>query len=504
MKNIVLFIILGMLGITGCSKQANQKEEVVRQELVIAQEGEPKTLDVHNGNDGLSLRINKQIYSRLVESDGDMKIQPGLAKSWKNIDDRTLQFSLRENIKFHNGDEFTAEDVKFSFERMMKSPRISFILPPIEKIEIVDKYTVNLVTKTPFGPLLAHLSHPAVGIVSKKNIVDNKGDLSVVPIGTGPYKFIEWKSGDKVVLERNEDYFLGKPNFKKLIYRNIVEGSSRTIGLETKELDVALGISSVDEDTIRTNKHLKILKKPSISYSYIGFNMNNEKFKDLRIRQAINYAIDKQSIIDAILNGSGTLATSPIAPSVFGFTQKTKAYDYDLEKAKKLMNEAGIKELKTSIYILGGEQYKQIAEVVQANLKEIGIDLEIKVAESSSYFDITGRGDHEMFLGSWGTVTGDADYGLYPMYHSSAKGAAGNRTFYSNKNVDEMLELAKVSVDQDKRKELYEKIQIEIVNDVPDVMLYNSVITVGVQQDIEGLNIHPVTLHDFNTIFIKN
>ncbi|MGL4688347.1 MAG: glutathione ABC transporter substrate-binding protein [Fusobacteriaceae bacterium] len=504
MKNIILFIMIGMLGIVGCSKEITKKNRAARQELVIAQEGEPKTLDVHNGNDGLSLRINKQIYSRLVESDGDMKIIPGLAKSWKNIDNRTMQFSLRENVKFHNGDDFTSEDVKFSFERMMSSPRISFILPPIEKIEIVDKYTVNLITKTPFAPLLAHLSHPALGIVSKKSILEDKADLTVTPIGTGPYKFLEWKPGDRVVLEKNENYFLGKPNFEKIIYRSIVEASSRTIGLETKELDVALGISTVDEATIRANKHLKILKKPSISYAYIGFNMNNEKFRDIRVRQAINYAIDKQSIIDAVLSGSGTLATSPIAPTVFGFTTKTKAYSFDLKKAKELMSEAGIKELKTYIYILGGEVPKQIAEIVQANLKEIGIDMQIRVSESSSYFDITGRGEHEMFLGSWGTVTGDADYGLYPMYHSSAKGSGGNRTFYSNKVVDNMLDLAKITVDLNKRKELYEKIQIDIVNDAPDVMLYNSVITVGVQDDIEGLNIHPVTLHDFNTIFIKN
>ncbi|MGL6064631.1 MAG: ABC transporter substrate-binding protein [Fusobacteriaceae bacterium] len=504
MKNIILFIMVGMLGIIGCSKEITKKNRAARQELVIAQEGEPKTLDVHNGNDGLSLRINKQIYSRLVESDGDMKIIPGLAKTWKNIDNRTMQFSLRENVKFHNGDDFTSEDVKFSFERMMNSPRISFILPPIEKIEIVDKYTVNLITKTPFAPLLAHLSHPALGIISKKSILEDKVDLTVTPIGTGPYKFLEWKPGDRVVLEKNENYFLGKPNFEKIIYRSIVEASSRTIGLETKELDVALGISTVDEATIRANKHLKILKKPSISYAYIGFNMNNEKFRDIRVRQAINYAIDKQSIIDAVLSGSGTLATSPIAPAVFGFTTKTKAYSFDLKKAKELMSEAGIKELKTYIYILGGEVPKQIAEIVQANLREIGIDMQIRVSESSSYFDITGRGEHEMFLGSWGTVTGDADYGLYPMYHSSAKGSGGNRSFYSNKVVDDMLDLAKITVDLDKRKDLYEKIQIDIVNDAPDVMLYNSVITVGVQEDIEGLNIHPVTLHDFNTIFIKN
>ncbi len=499
------FLLIGTIiffTLIGCGEK---KTDTKKEELIVAQEGEPKSLDIHKGNDGFSLRINKQIYSRLVESNGKMEVEPGLAESWKNIDEKTTQFKLRKGVKFHNGDDFTAKDVKFSFERMKNSPRISFVLPPIEKIEIIDKYTVNIVTVTPFAPLMAHLSHPALGIVSEKMVSQNPEALTLTPIGTGPYKFLEWKLGDRVILERNDNYFLKKSNFKKLIYKNIVEASNRVIGLETKEIDIALSISAVDQEMIKEHSELELLTKPSLSYNYIGFNMNKEKFKDIRVRKAINYAIDKQSIVDVVLNKGGKIATSPLAPSIFGFTNKTKAYEFDLKKAKALMKEAGLeKGFTTSIYVVNGEIDKQIAEIVQANLKEIGIELKILVTENSSYWDMTAKGNHDMFLGSWGCVTGDADYGLYSMYHSTAKGASGNRTFYSNSEVDKMLDQGKIEINKEKRKKLYEKIQLQIVEDAPEIMLFNRELAVGVQKNIKGFEVHPVTLHDFYPVFILN
>ncbi|MGL5610783.1 ABC transporter substrate-binding protein, partial [Cetobacterium sp.] len=157
----LIFLIFTVIFFS-CTKENTRDSENT---LKIAQSGNPRSLDVHNANDGFSLRINKQIYSRLVEIDGNRNIIPGLAESWKKIDDKTYDFKIRDNIKFHNGDKLTLEDIKFSFERMMNSPRISFIVPPIEKIEIVEPNTIRIVTKTPFAPLLYHLSHPALGIV---------------------------------------------------------------------------------------------------------------------------------------------------------------------------------------------------------------------------------------------------------------------------------------------------------------------------------------------------
>lgn len=503
LKKILVVLASMILLFTGCGEKNGAKK--VKEELIIAQDGESKSLDIHQGNDGFSLRANRLIYSRLVEADENMQIHPGLAESWQQLDDRTMQFKLRKGIKFHNGDDFTAEDVKFSFERMMNSPRIAFVLPPIERIDVVDDYTVNIVTKTPFGPLLAHLSHPALGMVSKKLLTENPEALKEKPIGTGSYKFKEWIYGDKLVLEKNEDFYdKNERGLKYIIFKNVVEASNRAIGLETGEIDIATPISSVDEENIKNNPKLQLLTKPSISYTYIGMNMTKAPLNDIRVRKAINYAIDKQAIIDVILNGNGKIATSPIAPGVFGFTDKTKNYEYNVEKAKELMKEAGYENgFTTSILVFSGEANTQTAEIVQAYLKEIGIDLKIEIVEVSAYWDMTERGAHNLFLGSWGVVTGDADYGLYAMYHSSAKGGAGNRDFYENEKVDELLDKAKTEIDPETRKKLYEEAQILIVNDAPDVMLYNRNLTVGAQKYIKGLGIHPVTLYNFATVYIE-
>ena len=503
LKKILVVLASMILLFTGCGEKNGAKK--VKEEMIIAQDGESKSLDIHQGNDGFSLRANRLIYSRLVEADENMQIHPGLAESWQQLDDKTMQFKLRKGIKFHNGDDFTAEDVKFSFERMMNSPRIAFVLPPIERIDVVDDYTVNIVTKTPFGPLLAHLSHPALGMVSKKLLTENPEALKEKPIGTGSYKFKEWIYGDKLVLEKNEDFYdKNERGLKYIIFKNVVEASNRAIGLETGEIDIATPISSVDEENIKNNPKLQLLTKPSISYSYIGMNMTKAPLNDIRVRKAINYAIDKQAIIDVILNGNGKIATSPIAPGVFGFTDKTKNYEYNVEKAKELMKEAGYENgFTTSILVFSGEANTQTAEIVQAYLKEIGIDLKIEIVEVSAYWDMTERGVHNLFLGSWGVVTGDADYGLYAMYHSSAKGGAGNRDFYENEKVDELLDKAKTEIDPETRKKLYEEAQILIVNDAPDVMLYNRNLTVGAQKYIKGLGIHPVTLYNFATVYIE-
>ena len=503
LKKILVVLASMILLFIGCGEKNGAKK--VKEELIIAQDGESKSLDIHQGNDGFSLRANRLIYSRLVEADENMQIHPGLAESWQQLDDKTMQFKLRKGIKFHNGDDFTAEDVKFSFERMMNSPRIAFVLPPIERIDVVDDYTVNIVTKTPFGPLLAHLSHPALGMVSKKLLTENPEALKEKPIGTGSYKFKEWIYGDKLVLEKNEDFYdKNERGLKYIIFKNVVEASNRAIGLETGEIDIATPISSVDEENIKNNPKLQLLTKPSISYSYIGMNMTKAPLNDIRVRKAINYAIDKQAIIDVILNGNGKIATSPIAPGVFGFTDKTKNYEYNVEKAKELMKEAGYENgFTTSMLVFSGEANTQTAEIVQAYLKEIGIDLKIEIVEVSAYWDMTERGVHNLFLGSWGVVTGDADYGLYAMYHSSAKGGAGNRDFYENEKVDELLDKAKTEIDPETRKKLYEEAQILIVNDAPDVMLYNRNLTVGAQKYIKGLGIHPVTLYNFATVYIE-
>ena len=344
LKKLLVVLTSMIFLFTACGEKAETKK--VKEELVIAQDGEAKSLDIHQGNDGFSLRANRLIYSRLVESDENMQIHPGLAESWEQIDDKTMQFHLRKGVKFHNGYDLTAEDIKFSFERMMNSPRIAFVLPPIEKIEIVDDYTVNLVTKTPFGPLLAHLSHPALGIVSKKLLTENPEALKETPIGTGSYKFKEWVYGDRIVLEKNEDFYdKNEKGLKYIVFKNVIEASNRAIGLETGEIDIAIAISSVDEENIKNN----LLTE--------GTFLNDEPQTLLRIelREPSVY----NSILEAISNGCNKIRE--IADRIHEEKSKCSKYMLTLQTLRLIEKCVPCTEPETSkkgIYEITDNYYK--------------------------------------------------------------------------------------------------------------------------------------------------
>ena len=487
--------------LAACGGNQPQTEVTTQNVLTIAQMGDARTMDPHQGNDGLSLRVNRQIYSRLVESNGDMNIVPGIAKSWKQIDSVTTEFTLRTGVKFHDGTELTASDVKFSLYRMMESPRIAFVMPPIKEVAVVDEHTIRIITHQPFGPLLNHLSHPALAIVSQKQVEKWGDEYMNHPVGTGPYQFSEWHKGDRLVLKRFDDYFMEAPAFSEMVFRSIVEDSMRTIALETGEIDIALDIAPIDKDIIKNNDRLRLIEKPSLSNVFIGFNNDKELFANQNLTRAINHAIDRQAIIDVVLNGAANIATSSIAPGVFGFTPDTQPYSYNLEKAKEYFEKSGLqKGLPIELTVIEGNRDRQIAEIIQAQLRKIGIQVAINTLEAGTFWEETGAGKHDMLLSSWGTVTGDADYGLYAMYHSGAKGSAGNRSFYNNPEVDRLLDAGKAETNLEKRLEIYRKAQQIIVHDAPDVMLYNTILSVGTQAHIEGLNLHPVTLHDFSTV----
>ena len=492
-KKLFMILLSCTVLFTACSEDKEQTaSKPVKEKLIIAQDGEPKSLDVHQGNDGFSLRANKLIYSRLVESDGDMNILPGLAESWEQIDDRTMQFKLRKGVKFHNGYDFTAEDVKFSFERMANSPRIAFVLPPIEKVEVVDDYTVNIVTKTPFGPLLAHLSHPALGIVSKKLLTEDEQSFKDHPIGTGSYKFKEWVPGDSLTLEKNEDYFDKKNGLKYIVFKNIVEASNRTIGLETGEIDISISVSSVDENTIKNNPKLQLITKPSISYSYVGMNTQKTPLNDVRVRKAIAMGVNRDIIIDSVLMGAVEKANSLLGPGVVGYSKDTKPFEYNPEEAKKLLNEAGYETLDLVMVTSNNDLRKQMAEIMQAQLKEIGINIKIEILEWATFLNTTGSGKSDLFMIGWSNSSGDADYGLTPMLHSSMKGNSGNRSFFDNKEFDTLLEEGKVELNPEKRAEIYAKAQDVMNREVPILPIYFMPASAGIRKEVKGFVQSPI------------
>lgn len=491
-KIAIVSCMAAILAACGSSKDSAQTQDTI----VIAQGQDPNSLDTHATNDQPSSRVSGNIYSRLVEIDKEMNIVPGLAESWNLESATSTVFNLRKGVKFHNGEELKASDIKFTLERMIASPAVGHMVSAIDEIEIIDDYTVRIITGEPFGPLLYHLTHTASSMMNEKAVTLAGEDYGQHPVGTGPYKFVEWQIGDRIILKAFDDYYGEAQKVPNAIFRNIVEGTNRTIALETGEAHIAYDIEPIDINTVVNHDNLRLQEVESLATEFFGFNTQKAPFDNILVRQAIAYASNADDIVEAVLLGGGRPANSPIAPKVFGHNPNAKLYTQDVEKARALMAEAGLEEgFSTTIWTNDTPLRIQKAQILQAQLRAINIDASIEVLEWGAFLDGTSRGEHEMFLLGWVASTGDADFGLVPQFSSSSAGSAGNRTFYRNAEVDELLMRARGSIDQEERLELYGQVQEIIQEEVPFFSLYNRYMNVGVNKNVSNFNMSPTGHH---------
>ena len=497
---LLVTIILSMLFLVACGGNGDNKEgasgaNTGKDTLVIGQGADAKSLDPHASNDNPSSNIRVQIYDRLMDLDENGVPQPMLAESWERPDDKTIIFHLRKGVKFHNGDEMKASDVKFSLERALASPEVSHILAGINGVEVIDDYTVKVTTEKPMAAILNNLSHITIAILSERATKEAGDKFGQNPVGSGPYKFVSWQSGDRVTLEAFPEYWQGEAPVKNVVYRNIVEETNRTIGLETGELDIIYDIQGLDKNKLRDDERFVLIEGPQVSMTYLGFNMKKAPYDNPKVREAIYYAIDQKPIIDTVFLGAGEAGNSIIGPNVWGYYDVEK-YTQDIEKAKALLAEAGFPDgFKAKIWVNDNPVRRDTAVILQDQLKQIGIDLTIETVEWGAFLDGTARGDHEMFLLGWGTVTRDPDYGMYELISSSTMGAAGNRSFYSNPTVDKLLEEGKTELDPEKRKAIYKEIQEIIRKDIPMYMIIYPLQNVVTQKNIKNFKLDPANAH---------
>ena len=498
---LLMTIILSMLLLVACGGSGEKKEGgdagagTAKDTLVIAQGADAKSLDPHASNDNPSSRIRVQIYDRLMELDDNGVPQPMLAESWERPDDKTIIFHLRKGVKFHNGDEMKASDVKFSLERALASPEVSHILAGINGVEVIDDYTVKVTTEKPMAAILNNLSHITIAILSERATKEAGDKFGQNPVGSGPYKFVSWQSGDRITLEAFPEYWQGEAPTKNVIFRNIVEDTNRTIGLETGELDIVYDISGMDKNKLKDDDRFVLIEGPQASLTYLGFNMKKAPYDNPKVREAISYAIDQKPIIDTVFLGAGDPANSIIGPNVWGHYDVEK-FTQDIEKAKALLAEAGFPNgFKAKIWVNDNPVRRDIAVILQDQLKQIGIDLAIETVEWGAFLDGTARGDHEMFLLGWGTVTRDPDYGIYELVSTSTMGSAGNRSFYSNPTVDKLLEEGRTELDPEKRKAIYKEIQEIIRKDIPMYMIIYPLQNVVTQKNIKNFKLDSAQSH---------
>ncbi|MDR1831778.1 MAG: ABC transporter substrate-binding protein [Fusobacteriaceae bacterium] len=473
-------------------------------DLIIAQQADPKTLDPAASNDVYSNNININLYDRLFDRTPDMQLENNLAESYTQLDSVTLQVKIKKGVKFHNGDELTAEDVKFTLERASKAPGGMALLGDLDGVDIVDPYTVNIKTKKPYGPLFNALSHWSSSILSKKYL-ESAGDKAFFePVGTGPFRFESWKTGDKLVLQANKNYHRGAPGVDTAIFRPIPESDNRVIALETGEIDISITLEPLNVPIIKSKDYLKLYHEPSVGLTYLGFNCEKGPTSDVKVRQAVCYALDLQSILDNAFNDLYLPATSVIAPATMGFNDKIPFPKRDVEKAKQLLAEAGYKDgLKLRLWTNGVQTRTDAAVIMQDQLREVGIEISIEILEWSAYLDKLGKAEHDMYiLGNPGST--DPDGIMFLLYHSKNKGTAGNMAFYGNPEVDELLDRGRETVDQAERAKYYLKAQELIVADRPILSLGLPPILLGTQAYIEGFAAYPTFVHFFRNVKKNN
>ncbi|MDQ0209334.1 glutathione ABC transporter substrate-binding protein [Alkalicoccobacillus murimartini] len=475
-------------------------------DLIISLASDAVSLDLHGSNDTYSSNVASNIYETLVFHDKDLELQDGLAESHEQLDANTWVFNLREGVTFHDGSEFNAEVVKANLDRIL-DPAIAsqraFLYDMIEEVEIIDDYTVEITTEYPFAPLPAHLAHNGGGMMSGEMIAADYEAMengeepgSVInqeAIGTGYFKFDSWSPGNELKIVKNEDYWGDAAKVDSVTFRVVPEDGTRIADLNTGAAHIADPLSPSDVSQIEATEGMYIESTESVAMMYIGFNSQKEPFDDPNVRKALSMAINKQSIIDGIYDGHGLEAKSPLAPKVYGYSEDIDVIEYDPEEAKSLLAEAGYNEGDLSITFNTSDhrERQSIAENVQQALSEIGVTVNIEMEEWGSFLESTANGEQEMFVLSWSTVTGDGDYGLFPLFHESQHGSAGNRTFTDDAELNDLLMGARQNENQEERLDQYLEAQNIIADEAIVLPLFHEDYLLGVSDSVEGLWQHP-------------
>ncbi|SES40222.1 glutathione ABC transporter substrate-binding protein [Salipaludibacillus aurantiacus] len=487
-------------------------------DLIIATLSDAEAMDPHGSNDVPSSNVQTNIYESLLTQNEEGEVEPLLATEWEAVEEDLWELTLREDVTFHDGSEFNAEVVKANFDRVrdpdVASPR-AFLYEMIEEVIVVDDYTVQFQTEYPFAPLPSHLAHTGGGIMSMESIEEDyanmedggqPGDhINENPVGTGFFKFESWSPGDEVVLTKNEDYWGEEAKVDSVTFRVVPEDLTRVGELETGAAHIIYPVSPSDKDRINNTDGINVYEQESLSLSYIGFNMEKEPFDDPKVRQAISMAINKDNLIEGVMEGTATPAVGPIGEQVFGFTDDVEGLPYDPERAQELLAEAGYEDgFSTTIWTNDSRERMDVAELVQADLAAIGVDVEIEVLEWGAYLDNTAEGEHDMFILGWVTVTADADYGMYALFHSNNQGSAGNRSFMANDELDDLLDQARQEADPETREDLYKQAMEILVEEAPMLYLYHTTYLVGLRDEVEGFWKHPNGLYQLQDVTIEN
>jgi peptide/nickel transport system substrate-binding protein len=517
---IVLFLVTAVF-FAGCIGQKPAVPEKQGGTLIFARSGDAVKLDPADVEDGISIDVCSNIYDSLLRfKEGTAEVEPALATSWQSSSDGLVwTFKLRQGVKFHDGTDFKADAVVFSLMRQADKnhpyfkygqwPYWTYMYTTISNVEAVDDYTVKITLSEPYAPFLTNMAVFTVAIVSPTAYKKDPDNFFKNPVGTGPFKFVEWVKDDHVTLAAFDEYWDGRPFLDQLIWKTIPEASIRLAELEKGTITGYFGVSPDDISKIRNNPNLQLLSAPGLNVGYLAMNTEKKPFGDKRIRQAINYAINKKDIVDNLYRGTGQVAKNPMPPTLWGYNDAIQDYPYDPVKAKALLAEAGYPNgFKTKLWVMPVVRPymfdpPKIGEAIQSYLKAVGIEAEIVQYDWGTYLSKTASGEHEMCLLGWTGDNGDPDNFLYIHFHSSqAVPPAGNRAFFKNAQVDDLLIKAQRTYDQAQRAKYYEEAQVILHEEAPWVCIAHATDFEAFQKNVNGFVISPLGIRWFNKVWL--
>jgi peptide/nickel transport system substrate-binding protein len=459
--------------------------EAAKEQLIVNLVNEPSSLDPHVQWNPDSYSVYRNIFDNLVTRDDAGKIIPQVATSWRNISDSEIEFTLREDIKFHDGKALTVDDVVYSVQRItdpkFASPQLSQF-NKIIKAEAVGANKVKLTTDGAYPALLAQLVKLSI---VPKHVAEAVGKeaFNLKPVGSGPYAFDSWRRGVEVVLTRNDAYWGTKGPFAKAVFRAVPDGATRLANLQAGAADLVVTLDSDQAAQIKSSPRAKPLVVLTERVAY--FNMNNQRppFSDVRMRQAIAYAIDKKAIAEGILGGYDKPVDQFMSPAHVGWVDGITGISYDPGKAKALIAQVG-PTAKNKLAIATSPVFDQrIVQAIQHMLQEVGLNVEIETQDMASWLQRVQSGPEkspDMNFSRWSCACQDADGIIFPLLHSSSGWAS-----LRNKEIDAELDAARSTLDEKKRLEHYKKVHEFVSKEVPLVPLYQAAIIYGGAKQLE-------------------
>jgi len=491
-----LILVLTLFVLTGFQASAQPTTPGRGGTIVVAIGGDPPLLNPHFSTLPWVYMSGMSIFNSLVRLDPTMKASPDLAESWSIAPDfRTYTFKLVQNAQWHDGRPFTSADVKFTFEEVLfkLNPNGPTIFSSFEGVDTPDRYTAVFRFSRPHPAALLYLDVPLTGVVLPKHLYEGtdirRSPVNSAPVGTGPFKFVEWNRGDRIVLERNPRYFKKDlPYLDRVVFRVVRDPAARVVALQNRDVDMILGFDLPVRDSIsvRQSRELKAVFTVDRAISgqwWIGMNTSKPPFNDLRVRQAIAHAISKNFIWQRIFFGLGKIGTGPISQYLGPqYNKNVPKYDYDPQKANQLLDEAGFRRGAGGIrfrmrftYDGSTAEWGRIGDILKEQLAEVGIDVTLESLDFNTWFDrVYVKRDYDLSSGR--RVTGpDAITAMTREYHSKAiQPAARNYYFYNNPEVDRLLDQGAQETDAAKRLQITHQLQAIIMRDLPTIILMDS------------------------------